>query len=105
MARSEPAVAAGGDTTYLRLTRPHFAPDRDQEVVDLTPAIAATQRLPGFRGRPRGLDPAGGTLVAVRLWDSAAHAGFEREALGPAPARAPALGVELEPAEVYAVVA
>ena len=104
--RSVPAGSAGGATTYLRLTRGHFEPDRYEEVVDLTHAIAAaTQRLAGFRGQQHGLDRAGGTLVAVSLWDSAEHARFEREALGPAHARAAALGVGLEPAEVYAVVA
>jgi hypothetical protein len=90
---------------YLRLTRGRFDPAAYEEVVRLTGEIAAaTEQLPGYRSQHHGVDRGGGTLVAVSLWDSAEHARFSREALGPAHAAAVAAGVWLEPPEVYPVV-
>jgi hypothetical protein len=101
-ARPAPEAAPGA---YLRLTRGRFDPAAYDEVVRLTGEIAAaTEQLPGYRGQHHGVDRAGGTLVAVSLWDSVEHARHSREALGPAHAAAVAAGVWLEPPEVYAVV-
>jgi hypothetical protein len=63
------------------------------------------RRLPGFRSYRGAVDRAAGTLVVVSSWDSAAHARFPREALGDALARGQALGIHLEPPEIYEVVA
>ena len=104
-APAAPAAPAEASTAYLRLTRGRFDPARYAELVPLTREIAAaTHGLPGYRGQHHGLDREAGTLVAVSLWDSAEHARFERDALGHAHALAMALGLRLEPPEVYEVV-
>jgi len=100
-----PPAPGAAPAAYLRLTRGRFDPAAYEEVVRLTGEIAAaTEQLPGYRSQHHGVDRAGGTLVAVSLWDSAEHARHSREALGPAHAAAVAAGVWLEPPEVFAVV-
>jgi quinol monooxygenase YgiN len=104
--RAAPAGPGGGGTAYLRVTRGRFEPARAEELVRLSQEIAAAvARLPGCGGYHGGLDRAAGTLVAVSTWDSADHARFPREALGAALTRTLALGVQLEPPEIYEVVA
>ena len=101
-----PAGEGGGGRGYVRLTRGRFEPATAGELPGLARAlVAALRRLPGYRGCHPAVDRAAGTLVVVSLWDSAAHAGFGREALGDTLARGLALGVRLEPPEVYEVVA
>jgi hypothetical protein len=63
------------------------------------------RRLPGHRSFRAAIDRAGGTLVVVSTWESAGHARFPREVLGDALARGQALGIHLEPPEIYEVVA
>jgi quinol monooxygenase YgiN len=106
--RGQPApVATGGEgVTYLRLTRGRFEPATAHELAGLAQALlAAMRRLPGYRSFRGAVDRAAGTLVVVSTWDSAEHARFSREALGDAAARGQALGVRLEPPEIYEVVA
>jgi hypothetical protein len=101
----QPPAAAKGATTYLRLTRGRFQPATyDQLVVLARDLAAAMRRLPGHRGFHGGIDRAAGTLVVVSTWDGAEHARFSRDALGDALARGQALGVQLEPPEIYEVV-
>jgi quinol monooxygenase YgiN len=91
---------------HLRISRGRFEPTAYDELVRLAPAIAAAvKRLPGCGRYYGGVDRAAGTVVAVSAWDSAEHARFSREALGDVLARLLALGVRLEPPEVYEVVA
>jgi quinol monooxygenase YgiN len=101
----QPPTAAKGATTYLRLTRGRFEPATyDQLVILARDLAAAMRRLPGHRGFHGGIDRAAGTLVVVSTWDGAEHARFSRDALGDTLARSQALGVHLEPPEIYEVV-
>ena len=102
----QPPPSGRGATTYLRLTRGRFEPATYDELVALARDLAAAmRRLPGHRGYHGAVDRAAGTLVVVSTWDRAEHARFSRDALGDALARGQALGVQLEPPEIYEVVA
>ena len=104
--RAAPAGPGGGAPAWLRITRGRFESARYAELVRLAPGpAAAVQRLPGCGGYHSGLDRAAGTLVAVSTWDSVDHARFSRDALGDALTQILALGVQLEPPELYEVVA
>jgi hypothetical protein len=103
--RPAPAGTGGGVTAYLRLTRGRFPPAAAAELGGLAQALAAAmRRLPGHRSYRAAVDRAAGTLVVVSTWDSAEHARFSRDALGDALTRGQALGIQLEPPELYEVV-
>ena len=65
----------------------------------------ALQQQPGFQGYYAAGDRTNGTVVAISLWDTQEHAQLDRAALGAVISRTQALGLQLEPAEVYEVVA
>jgi quinol monooxygenase YgiN len=89
---------------YLRITRTHFDPTLAEQVAPLArEAVAAVQRLPGVQQVHQGIDRASGTGAIVSVWDSEAHARFSRDALGEVMARVAALGVQLDPPEIYAI--
>jgi len=50
-----------------------------------------------------GIDRTAGTVAAVSVWDSAEHARFARETLGAPLERVMALGVQLDPPEIYEI--
>ncbi len=50
-----------------------------------------------------GGDRTAGTVATVSVWDSAEHARFARETLGAPLERAMALGVQLDPPEIYEI--
>ena len=93
---------------YLRITRGRFDPARYDELLPLAQAIdAAVQALPGCHHIHSGLDRTAGKLAAVSIWDTVEHASFSREAaagLGDVVRRTQALGVQLEPPEIYEIV-
>ncbi len=90
---------------YLRITRGRFDPARYDEIRPvLEDVLAAVQRLPGFQSYYNGIDRTAGTAVAVSAWDSEEHVRFDRAALGDAIPRLQALGMQLEPAEIYEVI-
>ena len=92
---------------YLRTTRGRFDPARYDELVPLMREVnAGVQALPGCQGIQSGLDRSGGRLVAVSTWDTAEHANFSRDAgsLGEVVRRTQAIGVQLEPPEIYEIV-
>jgi quinol monooxygenase YgiN len=90
---------------YLRVTRGRFDPEHHEELLRLAEEVTtALRRLPGCRGAQFGLDRGGGRLAAVSTWDTAGHAGFSRETLGRLAARLQALGVQLDPPEIYELV-
>jgi hypothetical protein len=89
---------------YLRLTRARFDPALADQVVPLASEVrAAMRRLPGLQHNHQGIDRAAGTVAAVSVWDSEAHANFSREALGDPISGLRALGVQFEPPEIYEI--
>ena len=92
---------------YLRITRGRFDPATYDELLPLMREVnAAVQALPGWQRMQSGLDRSGGRLVAVSTWDTAEHANFSRDAgsLGDVVRRTQAIGVQLEPPEIYEIV-
>lgn len=101
-----PTAAGRGATLHLRITRGRFESATYDAFVRLSQDIAsAVQRLPGCRSYHGGLDRAAGRLVAVSTWDRADQARFSRDALGDVLTRTLALGAQLEPPEIYEIVA
>jgi hypothetical protein len=89
----------------LRFTRGNFDPATYDDVLSIgQEVVMAMARLPGVQSVRAGVDRASGTLVAVTVVDKPEHAQFSREALGDLLPRLQALGVYLEPAEVFDVV-
>ncbi|MDQ3692007.1 MAG: hypothetical protein M3464_00040 [Chloroflexota bacterium] len=89
---------------YLRITRTHFDPAISEQVAPLArEAVVAVQRLPGVQQVHQGIDRGSGTAAIVSVWDSEEHARFSRDALGDVIARVHALGVQLDPPEIYAI--
>ena len=93
---------------YLRITRGRFDPGRYDELLPLAREInAAVQALPGCQSIHTGIDRTAGTLAAASTWDTAEQANFAREAagrLGDVVRRTQAIGVQLEPTEIYEIV-
>ena len=92
---------------YLRITRGRFDPAKYDELLPLSQEVnAAVQALPGCQSIHSGLDRTGGRIAAVSTWDTAEHANFSREAagaVGDVVRRTQALGVQLEPPEIYEI--
>jgi hypothetical protein len=90
---------------YMRVTRGRIDPARIDEAVsqvaqDLVTAIAG---LPGYQSYLSGVDRASGRTHAVSTWDTEEHARWGPDALGDIPARLQALGVQVDPPEVFEV--
>ena len=91
---------------YIRITRGRLDPARYDEAAAFTEdLVAALRQQPGFQGYYGAGDRTNGTAVAISLWDTQEHAQVDRAALGDVIPRMQALGMQLEPAEVYEVVA
>jgi len=89
---------------YLRISRAQFDPAKADEVARLMPDLASANRqLPGLQHFHGGLDRDNGRAVAVGLFDSAAHAGYERATLGDIIPRLHAAGMRIEAPEIYEV--
>ena len=67
--------------------------------------IATLRRQAGFQSYYGGADRTTGALVALTFWDTQEHAQVDRAALGDILPRLQASGVQMEPTEVYEVVA
>ena len=93
---------------YLRSTRGRFDSARYDELLPLSQEVnAAVQALPGCQSVHVGLDRSAGRLTTVSTWDTAEHADFSREAagaLGDLVRRVQAIGVQLEPPEIYEII-
>jgi len=93
---------------YLRITRGRFDPARFDELLPLSREVhAAVQALPGCQSIYVGLDRTTGRLGTVSTWDTAEHANHSREApgaLGDLVRRTQAVGVQLEPPEIYEII-
>ncbi len=90
---------------YMRISRGRFDPARYDEISPVGREVdAAVQALPGCQHTHSGTDRNTGRFVSVSIWDTAEHANFSREAaggLGDVVRRAQALGVQVEPPEIY----
>jgi hypothetical protein len=90
---------------YVRISRGRFNPATEGDVQRVVEeqVVPAMQRLPGLQRYMGGLNRSAGILSAVSLWDTEAHANFSRDVLMGAVPALTALGVTLEPAEIYEV--
>jgi hypothetical protein len=89
---------------YVRVTRGSSDPATYDQVTATAQGIAdALKRVPGFRSYVGGGDRATGAIIAISTWDTAEAAGFSRDVLGDVVPRLAALGVRLEPPELYEV--
>ena len=89
---------------YLRLTRSRFDPAVYEQIAPIASEVGAGMRqLPGVQHIHLGVDRAAGTVAAVSVWDSEAHARFSRETLGDLLSRLRALGVQFEDPEIYEI--
>ena len=92
---------------YMRVTRVRFDPARYDEWMRLTEDLTAMGgRFPGFQGAYGGVDRTSGVGVGMSLWDTEEHARFTLDpaTLGDLLPRIQALGMQMEPAEIYEVV-
>jgi hypothetical protein len=88
---------------YIRVTRGRLAdPAKYDDLVGMHQAIRdAITRLPGCQSYQSGGDRAAGTTIAVSTWDTAEHAQFSRSATGEVLVRLQAIGLQLDPPEIY----
>jgi hypothetical protein len=88
---------------YVRITRGRFDPATEEEVQRVAENQIASvfQRQPGFQRYIGGFNRSDGKLTVVSFWDTEEHAHFSRDILRDAIAILTAIGVTLEPAEVY----
>ena len=90
---------------YIRVSRGRLDRARYQDLLGIAHHTkAAITGLPGCQSYLAGGDRAAGTIIAVSTWDTEAHARFSREALGELMPRYQAIGVQLDPPEIYEVV-
>ena len=91
---------------YLRITRSSGDPSRMDEAMALNQEIlAAVHRQPGFQSAYPGADRASGRAVAVSIWETQEQAAMPRDALGLGDlvSRLEAVGLQLEPPDVYEI--
>jgi heme-degrading monooxygenase HmoA len=90
---------------YMRVTRTRIDPAKMDEAITRTSQdiAAAARRLPGFQSLLLGADRATGQSIAVSTWDTEEHARWSRDALGDIPSRLQALGVQVDPPEIFEV--
>ncbi|MDQ6719205.1 MAG: antibiotic biosynthesis monooxygenase [Candidatus Dormibacteraeota bacterium] len=65
---------------------------------DISPAVRAQ---PGCQSYLGATDRAAGKTVSVSTWDTEEHAKFPRDALGGIASRLQAIGLQLDPPEIY----
>jgi quinol monooxygenase YgiN len=90
---------------YMRVIRARIDPARiDQTVSQVGQEVAAAaSRLPGCQSYVGGVDRANGRTIAVSTWDTEEHARFSPDALGDIPSRLQALGLQIDPPEIFEV--
>ena len=90
---------------YMRVTRSRFDPSKIDEINKVTPElVAAVRGHPGCQSYVIGADRAGGRTVAVSTWDTEEHAQLSPDALGDVMPRLQALGLQMDPSEIFEVV-
>ena len=88
---------------YIRITRGRLDPAKYDQLVSMAKDIeAAVMAAPGCQSYLGGGDRAAGTTVAVSTWDTEEHARMTREtALATIMPRLQAIGIQLDPPEIY----
>ncbi len=90
---------------YLRITRGRFDPARYDDLLPLVRDVnAAVQGMSGCQGVQSGFDRSGGRFAVVSQWDTLEQASFSRDTdanTAEVVSRVVALGVQLEPPEIY----
>jgi hypothetical protein len=92
---------------YMRVTRTRTDPARVDEANPVVQETAAAiKQLPGFQSLGIGTDRATGEGIAVTTWDTEEHARLSRDVLlGEFIPRLQALGVQLDPPQIFEVTA
>jgi len=89
---------------YLRVSRVHFDSAKYDEMLPLVQQVpGAVQGLPGNQSVSIGMDRATGSGNVVSIWDTAEHAGFNRETapkLGEVVRKIMTLGMQIDPPEI-----
>jgi len=87
---------------FVRVSHGSIDPARYDDVVALTDDfVAAFKRLPGFVAYQSGINRSTGAFVSIATWETADAANFSREELGDVFERFVALGVSVDPPDVY----
>ena len=87
---------------FVRVSHGSIDPARYDDVVALTDDfVAAFKRLPGFVAYQTGINRSTGAFVSIATWETAETANFSRDELGDVFERFVALGVSVDPPEVY----
>ena len=88
---------------FVRVTRGRLYPARFDDLAGMMQDISAAVRAqPGCQSYVGALDRAAGKSLAVSTWDTAEHATFSRnEALASLVPRLQAIGLQLDPPEIY----
>ena len=92
---------------YMRVVRGRIDPANiDEAVTQLGQDLAAAvRRLPGCQSFVGGGDRATGQTITVSTWDTEEHARYSQDALGDVASRIQALGVQVNPPEIFEVTA
>jgi hypothetical protein len=91
---------------YIRVTHGRMDPAKvDEHNQLMAEVVAVATRLPGCRSFSGGVDRARGQSITVSTWDTEENARWSRDALGDIIPRLQALGVQLEPPEVFEAIA
>jgi hypothetical protein len=87
---------------YMRVTRSRVDPARYEEASQVVLDLAASARqLPGFQRLVFGGDRAIGEGFAISTWDTEEHARWSRDVLGDPVPRLRALGVQIDPPQIF----
>ena len=90
---------------YIRVTRARMDPSKINEaVMQVGQEVAAViRRLPGYQSYVGGGDRATGQTISVSTWDTEEHARWSADVLGDIPSKLQAMGVQVEPPEIFEV--
>ena len=92
---------------YMRVIRSRWTDVTkigSDEAKQLGPDLnSAVRRQPGNQSYTVGRDRASGPTIGASTWGTEQHARFSFDALGDIPSRLQALGVQVEPPEIFEV--
>jgi len=92
---------------YMRVTQGRWpdltALDAEAGKQVLQDLVTTIKRLPGNQRYETAVDRASGQAITVSTWDTEEHARFTLGTVGDVPSRLQALGLQLEPSEIFEV--
>jgi quinol monooxygenase YgiN len=90
---------------YMRVVRGRIDPAKIDETVSQLgqDLAAAVRRMPGCQSFVGGGERATGQTITVSTWDTEEHARYSQNALGDVASRIQALGVQVNPPEIFEV--